>query len=95
MTASESLVNMFLRERFDLSSEDHSGFWKTREVRAMPYDDGQVYVHLTGVVDSNLLALDMQSGLRKLVQQTRQRHFTEVIERMTRQRWIGPYRWRK
>ncbi len=81
---------------FVVLSHDHE-FWRDITVDELQHSQNrdEYYVHLRGVVTGQTLAAMRAGRWAELLEQMRPRHYREVLDKMSRQRWIGPYRWRK
>ena len=82
------LIERLIREAFDAS------FWKAVSVVRVEGDAG-VYFHLMGLVDEKALRASILESQGELGKRMVPKHAAQIVARLSRQRWVGPYRWRK
>lgn len=90
MSAALRLVEQFIEHTFPAT-----GPWKTRTVEVMRNEADEVYVNVYGVIGGKELAADVQMHRLRTLQKLRPRQYEDVLSKLSSQRWIGPYRWRK
>lgn len=78
-----------IEEAFD------SRFWRDIRVRGTPDEVGNYVFSVRGAIDAEELYAAFQKRRSSELKAMVPKHAEEIVAKLSRQRWIGPYRWRK